>query len=722
MQGERSILEPFPENIDLNQVSGSNNAAMDRSASWNNLLNPVESRLPNYVLSGEGNANYVNPAVHNGRTFGGWDPGESSSSANMQSQLNGHDIKTGQGWSPSMNTCVAADGRSADWQFEQPNIFLHETNTNGYGVSYFHSPLSIRNPVSTCSPVNTSMSSGAYQSTSNASWQGRGAGMPPNFYWSGRSEMDHVPTFRVTSDGVGSSLGSSGCHVQLDGSGSSSSTWGLSCKRKALEGNPGQSCSSGNLSMNPQDETVRRHSVPLRSNISSSLTIAAPSTNVQSASNPGQLNPRMGSGVRGVTYDRFPPLNVTDVAESSQRNFGFRVNLGQQESVPFDLSAAGPDVRHSSAHSTHHPSRLISTTESPEFRAPFSRPANLNSTLSQSHLMQVPGSARSMLPFPWNGSLNSRGSASSSPILFSGERGAVSRDETTSRSSLSNNQEHSSSVSAYESRLMVQEPTGWSSFPVNAGSSRNVPSSGGTRPLPAVWMPHQYPTAPNQQRLSEFHPWTLFPPVEPEPGGHRGRFPLLPSASSSSEDAVMSSGSSSGDHNQYSGSLLMEVPSGDINGWHALAAGIDGRHRILSEIRQVLNAMRQAENLQTEDHMLFDPFVNGAAELHDRHRDMRLDVDNMSYEELVALEERIGNVSTGLSEDAISQSLGQWKYGFVAKESANLEPCCICQEDYIVGDDIGTLDCGHEFHTNCIKQWLTLKNLCPICKTTALET
>lgn len=30
--------------------------------------------------------------------------------------------------------------------------------------------------------------------------------------------------------------------------------------------------------------------------------------------------------------------------------------------------------------------------------------------------------------------------------------------------------------------------------------------------------------------------------------------------------------------------------------------------------------------------MLIDPFMNGFSELHDRHRDMRLDVDNMSYE------------------------------------------------------------------------------------------
>lgn len=34
-----------------------------------------------------------------------------------------------------------------------------------------------------------------------------------------------------------------------------------------------------------------------------------------------------------------------------------------------------------------------------------------------------------------------------------------------------------------------------------------------------------------------------------------------------------------------------------------------------------------------QDYMLFDPFIyHGMSELQDRHRDMRLDVDNMSYE------------------------------------------------------------------------------------------
>ncbi|KAK4840694.1 hypothetical protein QYF36_015911 [Acer negundo] len=48
------------------------------------------------------------------------------------------------------------------------------------------------------------------------------------------------------------------------------------------------------------------------------------------------------------------------------------------------------------------------------------------------------------------------------------------------------------------------------------------------------------------------------------------------------------------------------------------------------------------------------------------------------------------------------------------------ECCCICQEEYAAGEDIGNLDCGHVYHVECITQWLLLKNSCPICKAPAL--
>ena len=45
----------------------------------------------------------------------------------------------------------------------------------------------------------------------------------------------------------------------------------------------------------------------------------------------------------------------------------------------------------------------------------------------------------------------------------------------------------------------------------------------------------------------------------------------------------------------------------------------------------------------------------------------------------------------------------------------------VFQEEYVEGDELGKLDCGHDFYSTCIKQWLSHKNLCPICKNTALN-
>ena len=44
------------------------------------------------------------------------------------------------------------------------------------------------------------------------------------------------------------------------------------------------------------------------------------------------------------------------------------------------------------------------------------------------------------------------------------------------------------------------------------------------------------------------------------------------------------------------------------------------------------------------------------------------------------------------------------------------------QDDYKSKEKIATLDCGHEYHSDCLKKWLRLKNVCPICKSEALNT
>ncbi|KAL1557951.1 E3 ubiquitin-protein ligase MBR2-like [Salvia divinorum] len=74
--------------------------------------------------------------------------------------------------------------------------------------------------------------------------------------------------------------------------------------------------------------------------------------------------------------------------------------------------------------------------------------------------------------------------------------------------------------------------------------------------------------------------------------------------------------------------------------------------------------------------------------------------------------------STALSEEMIRASLKERKHGAFEP----LEQCCICQEDYADGDDIGILDCKHEFHKSCIEKWLLVKNRCPVCNRKAMET
>lgn len=42
--------------------------------------------------------------------------------------------------------------------------------------------------------------------------------------------------------------------------------------------------------------------------------------------------------------------------------------------------------------------------------------------------------------------------------------------------------------------------------------------------------------------------------------------------------------------------------------------------------------------------------------------------------------------------------------------------CTICLEDYTLGENLVLCPCGHCYHRMCIKSWLRIKNLCPMCK------
>ncbi|GJN09675.1 hypothetical protein PR202_ga27701 [Eleusine coracana subsp. coracana] len=123
-------------------------------------------------------------------------------------------------------------------------------------------------------------------------------------------------------------------------------------------------------------------------------------------------------------------------------------------------------------------------------------------------------------------------------------------------------------------------------------------------------------------------------------------------------------------------------------------------------------------------------YMNGSEEAedyyvsNDQHREMRMDIDDMSYEELLALGERIGTVSTGLSDGSLSECLKRSRYVPITSsshEDADIK-CIICQEEYLSGVEVAKMVCKHYYHTSCIQQWLRQKNWCPICKSVASTT
>ncbi|KAL3650973.1 hypothetical protein CASFOL_007376 [Castilleja foliolosa] len=147
----------------------------------------------------------------------------------------------------------------------------------------------------------------------------------------------------------------------------------------------------------------------------------------------------------------------------------------------------------------------------------------------------------------------------------------------------------------------------------------------------------------------------------------------------------------------------------------------------MNEMLLALGRIEQDEELIHVDLLeLETTLFLGGLNLYDRHREMRLDIDDMSYEELLALEERMGTVSTAIPQEALSKCLTRSLYeagpskvqitGSV--DDGDEITCSICQEEYVTGDEIGTLvECKHEYHTTCVNRWLQLKNWCPVCKT-----
>ncbi|KAG9160919.1 hypothetical protein Leryth_008735 [Lithospermum erythrorhizon] len=737
MQGQRSSIG-----------SATCDSTVDPQRYWNSMGHPSEEQLSDcVVLSSNPNIAYQDSAPHEEYGSRGWNSGESTLRGGAHSRVNlndsyqnsaphegthlsgrilGESSSNGAHNLVNQNDSVSEGTRSAHLlgerrYFSPEGPSLDNVNRNQHDEQGASGPLFMQSST----PQNLTNLEFTDIDDDDDDCQVIEC---VDTFRSG-SSFQQCPGSSSSSHPFGTPSGSGGFIMEDTDERSRSSLDGRrsSCKRKTLEASAGQSSRSESSSYDQHIESSLWQGMTLHHNTTSSVPV--PTENILTANLSDQSHPRLGSRVAGPASDVPLALSSTEAAQRSLRNFRLRINNSHQlGSVPGGISSTQDIHGNANVSSAQAQRRLrLPPISNLLDSSPF--------TVAENGSHQSPTSAtRQNSQSCWYRAPSSGTASSSSAIP--GER-AFMHEEQNSGSIPSNISQHPMFIPTSEISNSYQTTGNWGLAAENVGVSARIASSSGVGLSSGVnsTAPSLVPlrSAPHYlRRPSEFGRRSLIPPPGVETGNQDSNDNSLHSGPASSwTDTALPSGSSNHGHHRLhsrSAALLLERHLGSTIGIpyssRSSAASGEGRSRLVSEIRNVLDRMRRGEGLRAEDAMILDQSVFfGMADFHDRHRDMRLDVDNMSYEELLALEERIGNVCTGLSEETISSRLKQWKYNCMNTEgdAEAAEPCCICQEKYKDGEDLGTLQCGHDFHSECIKQWLKQKNSCPICKTTGLN-
>ncbi|KAF3781197.1 putative E3 ubiquitin-protein ligase [Nymphaea thermarum] len=673
MQGQRSTANAFLEAFDLENGSNSRDG---QEICWSNMTNSGSSQnLHDYLLpsSDRGNMAHIDAVGHSRSQLNRWDLVGSST---RQPTLDhaGHDVKMDDGWDLPLAEHALISPSLLERQVEQSNVHSLESVTIGLHNSLPNEPLDHR-----CSNLSPSSHiSGRDTGLIGSDVQPLIGGCRSHECTASSSIARPIFTGNSADPG-GSSSGTVGNIGDNNNSRSGCSTDGrhLFSKRKRLECEAGQSSLGEDSSLLQGGENIQ-HVPPSERNETPNGSMPPPhSLNVNPIE--GELSPALCTGTSGSVAD-CPYLCIRSGAESSQRSVRMRLDpTDAPESSRGQMLSSG-----SSSRSYYWPPNSSSSGRS----FPSSRHAHLRSIIAttssphnHSSSQHLHGVHQNLHSLRWNGGTNLRiGTSSSSPGI-SGEESSVSGEGANLRALSRSISEHLNFAPAPAARCFTQDQVNSGSTSGNVHTNTSSTSRAGSGSAPshstAGWVPSQNPLPPLPHWISRVQR-SLVPSSDSDFGAQSSAFPPSASApTTSSAESVLPSAAG-----------IQRHPHHYLRSSFLLDRADDG----------VLGAALSMRNLQGANEGQF-----------------RL--------ELLALEERIGNVSTGLSEETIIKCLKKRKYDSAANnEATEVEPCCICQEEYVDEEDLGILECGHDFHTGCIMQWLVRKNLCPICKTTALVT
>ncbi|KAG6666228.1 E3 ubiquitin-protein ligase MBR2-like [Carya illinoinensis] len=668
----------------------------------------------------------TNSAVDFGPTVISW-MGQSSSCVNPHNQVNPEELLGGHGWLSSIGA-PDGTGQTFEVSHSKPNIAPFQQNANVI-------PIDVQ--VTNGTSILHGSSSGVHNIDFNAlheignsdANQDMGAGLSLRLFNSDGLEAKQNPPASNSSIPVMISSGISGYELEENNGreGLSSDGRRISCKRRPPEDAPGllylgESSSTGQESANSEWQAVLAQE-KVKSNLNTSTLSIPPSV-----SHPDQLGDRIGAGMMGAVSRMHQTSSGAGEVECSQRNIRPRRAANPQDVIQLSMLPSG------ATRNSYLQSPIQTTMFSPFAQFPNSSLAEtlpVNGTAPVQAFSQVRDDLQNLQPSPWYDLTWPRAGGSSLPHDSTPDHavngGSTLQQEQNSRNTLLVPETDRENVALYP--ITFNFVNGNSNSPGNISSS----SQDGTLSCGHFISAPTRVSEPSMtelygQRFSDFINRSMTAFSRFECRGWGTYCPLHARTSAAAREMDLS----------VRGGIVRPFQVYQTSGWMISPERQDGSHpenpfalesivatqltnRLISEVRDAVALVRRGGTLQIEDVLVMDPSVlyeiseDDEVEVPD---DMYFDVDSMSYEQLLALGEHVGDVCIGLSEEAIVANLRQQKYkpGSPVKD----ESCCICLEEYIDGDDLGKLDCGHNFHFTCIKQWLVQKNCCPICKMKAL--
>ena len=525
MQGQRGTIGSLPETIEFDCGSTSSAATVEPHIFWNNMRNPAENQ---FVLSpSDINPSHMNSINNEWQNLSGWSIGEPSSS-NTQNGVANNEQKRELGLLSSLSSGAIAGPRLEERRFESNNAFsLDNVNT---------SPMHIRSSSSHLVPQNLNLNASLADSGTDNSYH---VERPPSLIKSSGPLNEHVaPTvgsgpFLLPSGTANGFLGE-----ETDGRpGCSLDTRRVSCKRKAVERNVGQSSDGGSSSYSQHTDGSTWNTLPTQAYGGISFNRSAPTD---------QVNARLGLSTGDGSSESIPVSNVARSSGSFHRNFRPRTSpSSQQISVPPTAISSGNVIRSSGVSS---PSPILQrfhpVDNSFDLRAV--PPVDTMVPQSQPLVIHVPALTRNAQSFRWSGGSSSTNNHSSNSVMCA-DRNNLPNEEASSRSMPRNIIEYPMFVPATNLRNVVRNPARTSnnanlSIPGNVGSSSRTGSNPAVNPPPAsAWVsrpnPQQYP-----RRLSEYVRRSLFSPGLEAAGSSSNSYTPFRGPPTSSESRGLSSG------------------------------------------------------------------------------------------------------------------------------------------------------------------------------------